>query len=63
VFGGKQDDRRHFGEVIAKDLNEDDVIELTCKCLSFYSLNAQEGETAADFLERIGVDNIRKACE
>jgi NAD(P)H-nitrite reductase large subunit len=61
VVGGNSGGRPRIGDVIAKNLTEDQVIELFSKCLDFYSKNANSRERMPRFIERIGIDAFKKA--
>lgn len=61
VFGGNSGARPRIGDVIAEKLADDQVVELAQKCLDFYKAHAKKKERTARFMERIGVEELRKA--
>jgi NAD(P)H-nitrite reductase large subunit len=61
IVGGNSGGRPRIGDVIAKDLTEDQVIELFSKCLDFYGSNANSRERMPRFIERLGIEEFRKA--
>ena len=61
VVGGNSGGRPRIGDVIAKNLTEDQVIELFSKCLDFYGRNANSRERMPRLIERIGIEEFKKA--
>ncbi|HPU30445.1 MAG TPA: hypothetical protein PLM71_09000 [Syntrophorhabdaceae bacterium] len=61
TFGGNSGLRPRAGDVIAEDISTEDVIELAKKCFDYYSKNAKGKERTARFIERIGIDEFKKA--
>lgn len=61
IFGGHSGNRPRIGDVIADKLTDEQVIELTKKCLEYYKANAKPKERAARFIERIGIEEFKKA--
>ncbi len=61
LVGGNSGGRPRIGDVIAKNLTEDQVIELFSKCLDFYGRNANSRERMPRFIERIGIEEFKKA--
>ena len=61
IVGGNSGGRPRIGDVIAKNLTEDQVIELFSKCLDFYGRNANSRERMPRFIERIGIEEFKKA--
>jgi len=61
IVGGNSGGRPRIGDVIAKDLTEDQVIKLFSKCLDFYGRNANSRERMPRFIERIGIEDFKKA--
>ncbi|MEM4256692.1 MAG: NAD(P)/FAD-dependent oxidoreductase [Thermoplasmata archaeon] len=60
VVGGNSGGRPRIGDVIAKELTEDQVIELFSRCLDFYNKNAKPRERMPRFIERIGIEEFKK---
>jgi NAD(P)H-nitrite reductase large subunit len=61
VFGGNSGGRPRIGDVIAGGLDDDGVVELAKKCFAYYAANAQKRERTARFIERVGIDELKKA--
>jgi len=61
VFGGNGGGRPRIGDVIAKDLNDDQTMELILTCLAHYAAEAKPRERTARFMERIGVEAFKRA--
>ena len=60
TFGGNSGGRPRIADVLAKDLSKDEVIELMKKCLDYYKDNAKKKERTARFIERIGIEEMKK---
>jgi NAD(P)H-nitrite reductase large subunit len=60
VFGGNGGGNPRLGEIVAEGLSDDQVVELVEKCLRFYQDNAKFKSRTARFMERIGIDALRK---
>ena len=60
TFGGNSGGRPRIADVLAKDLSKDEVIELIKKCLDYYKNNAKKKERTARFIERIGIEEMKK---
>ncbi len=61
IFGGNSGGRPRIGDVLAEGLNEDEVVELVKKCLDYYQENAKKKERTARFIDRIGLEEFKKA--
>lgn len=61
VFGGNSGGRPRIGDVIADGLAKDEVVDLARRCFEYYSANARKKERTARFIERIGIDEFKKA--
>jgi NAD(P)H-nitrite reductase large subunit len=60
TFGGNSGSRPRIADVLAKDLSKDEVIELIKKCLAYYKDNAKKKERTARFVNRIGIEEMKK---
>lgn len=60
-IGGNSGLNARFGDVIAKDLDDDAAVDLVVRLLKFYQENAKSKERLYRFVPRIGVDAIKKA--
>lgn len=61
AFGGNSGARPRIGDVLADGLNDDQVIELAQKCFDYYTANAKPRERTARFIDRIGIEEFKKA--
>lgn len=61
VFGGNSGAKPRIGDVIAEGLAKDEVIVLGRKCFEYYAARAKNRERAARFIERIGVEEFKRA--
>ncbi len=61
IFGGNSGARPRIGDVITDKLTDDQVVELAQKCLDYYKANAKGKERTARFIERIGIEEFKKA--
>jgi len=61
VIGGNSGSVPHIGQLLAEDLNQDQVIEAAGKLINYYKENANKGERMYKFVERLGIEEIRKA--
>ena len=61
MFGGNSGGKPRVGDVIAEDLSTEEVIALAKKCFDYYRSNAKPRERTARFIERIGIEEFKKA--
>jgi NAD(P)H-nitrite reductase large subunit len=61
IVGGNSGGRPRIGDVIAKKLSEEQVLELLGKCLDYYAKTAKSRERMPRFVERIGIEEFKKA--
>jgi NAD(P)H-nitrite reductase large subunit len=61
LVGGNSGGRPRIGDVIAKKLSDEQVLELISKCLDYYAKNAKPRERMPRFIERVGAEEFRKA--
>jgi len=61
VVGGNSGGRPRIGNVIAEKLSEAETLELMKRILDFYARNANQRERLPRFIERIGVDEFKRA--
>lgn len=61
VVGGNSGGRPRIGNVIAENLTEEGVLSLLRKCLEYYAKHAKARERMPRFVERIGVEEFKKA--
>jgi len=60
IFGGNGAGRPRIGDVVAESLNNDEALALVKKCLNFYIKNAKFKTRSARFMERVGIDELKK---
>lgn len=61
IFGGNSGGRPRIGDVLAQNLSEEEVIDLAQKCFKYYAANAKKRERTARFIDRIGIEEFKKA--
>jgi NAD(P)H-nitrite reductase large subunit len=61
VVGGNSGGRPRIGNVIAEKLTEEETLELIKRCLDYYAKNANKRERLPRFVERIGIEEFKKA--
>lgn len=61
VVGGNSGGRPRIGNAIAEKLTEDRLLELVKICLDYYAKNAKPRERMPRFIERIGIEEFKKA--
>jgi len=61
IFGGNSGKKPRIGDVLAEDLSKNEIIRLIESCLTYYLENAKKKERASRFMERVGVDEFKKA--
>jgi NAD(P)H-nitrite reductase large subunit len=60
IFGGNGAGRPRIGDVVAEGLNDKEALALVKKCLNFYIKNAKFKTRSARFMERVGIDELKK---
>lgn len=60
-FGGNSGRKPRVGDVLAEGLSNDEVVALAEKCFKYYAANANKRERTARFIERIGIEEFKKA--
>lgn len=61
IFGGNSGGRPRIGDVIAENLTGEEVIALARRCFDYYAANAKKKERTARFIDRIGIEEFKKA--
>ena len=61
IFGGNAGRKPRIGDVIAENLNEEEVIDLAKRCFEYYAASGKKKERTARFIERIGIEEFKKA--
>jgi len=60
TFGGNSGGRPRIGDVIAKDIDDTAAVKLVRRCLEFYRDNVDKKLRTARFVEKIGIEAIKK---
>jgi len=60
IFGGNSGGRPRIGDVMAKNLPANDAKDLVRRLLEYYRKNGKPRERTARFVERVGLDAIKK---
>lgn len=61
IFGGNSGRRPRVGDILAEGLSAKDAIDLTKRCLEFFAARGKNKERIARFVERIGIDEVKRA--
>ncbi|SFG75754.1 Nitrite/Sulfite reductase ferredoxin-like half domain-containing protein [Desulfotomaculum arcticum] len=61
VIGGNSGGRPRIGDVLAENLTSEEVIALAHKFFDYYRANAKNRERTARFVDRTGIEEIKKA--
>ncbi len=61
IFGGNSGGRPRIGDVVAEDLGKEEAVDLAKRCLEYYAANGKKKERTARFMERTGIDALKKA--
>ncbi|MGD9948209.1 MAG: nitrite reductase [Desulfobulbus sp.] len=61
TFGGNAAGRPRVGDVVAEQLSTDEAVELVRKTLNYYLKEAKFKSRSARFVERCGIDELKKA--
>ncbi|MDD1673082.1 MAG: NAD(P)/FAD-dependent oxidoreductase [Methanomicrobiales archaeon] len=59
IFGGNSGTRPRIGDVIAKNLSDEEALDLVQRLLEYYRDRAKPKERTARFIERIGIDTLK----
>ncbi len=60
VFGGNGGSHPRIADIVAKNLTDDEVIDLVKKCLIVYQSKARPTSRSARFMERFGIVEMKK---
>jgi len=60
IFGGNAAGKPRIGDVVAEDLTDEEAVALVEKCLNFYISNAKFKTRSARFMERFGIERLKK---
>jgi NAD(P)H-nitrite reductase large subunit len=61
IFGGNSARRPRIGDIVAENIDRDSAINLTKRCLEYYAANGKKKERTARFIERTGIEALKKA--
>lgn len=59
-FGGNSGSRPRIGDVLAEDLSRNEVVDFVGRCLEYYVKNGKKRERTARFIERTGLEAMKK---
>jgi NAD(P)H-nitrite reductase large subunit len=60
IFGGNSARRPRIGDIIAENVDRETAINLTKRCLEYYAANGKKKERTARFIERTGIEAMKK---
>ncbi|MCF8057258.1 MAG: nitrite reductase [Desulfocapsa sp.] len=60
VFGGNGGNNARIGDIVAEGLSDEEVLALVKKCLSVYQKEANPHSRTARFMERFGIEALKK---
>ncbi len=60
IFGGNAAGNPRIGDLVAENLSSDEALALVEKCLNFYIRNAKFKTRSARFMERFGIEQLKK---
>ena len=63
VKGINSGQRPRIGDILAENITKEEAIDLAKRCLEYYAANAKKRERTARFIERIGIDEFKKAVK
>lgn len=61
IFGGNSGGRPRIGDVLAENLTPEEVVDLAKRCFAYYNANAKKKERTSRFIDRIGIEEFKKA--
>jgi NAD(P)H-nitrite reductase large subunit len=60
AFGGNSGRHPRVADILAEDISKDEVLSLLKKCLEYYKLNGKKKERTARFIERTGIEAMKR---
>lgn len=60
-FGGNSGRHARIGNILAEDISDSEVLELINKFLNYYIANARKRERTSRFIERTGVELLKRS--
>ncbi len=60
IFGGNGGSRPRIGDIVAKNLSDEELLVLVKKCLTVYQEEAQPHSHTARFMERFGIEALQE---
>jgi NAD(P)H-nitrite reductase large subunit len=61
TFGGNSGGRPRIGDVIAEEVSDTEAVALVKRCLEYYRDNIDKKLRTARFVEKVGIETIKKA--
>jgi len=60
IFGGNAAGKPRIGDIVAENLSKDEAVQLVEKCLNFFIDTAKFKTRSARFMERFGIEELKK---
>lgn len=60
AIGGHSGNKPRIADIIAENISDNDAVMLITRCLEFYTANAKKKERVARFIERIGLEELKR---
>lgn len=60
-FGGNSGKQARVGDILAEEIDEDEVVTLINRCIDYYAEHGKKKERTSRFIERIGLDAFKEA--
>jgi NAD(P)H-nitrite reductase large subunit len=61
IFGGSSARRPRVGDILEENLTRKETVALIGRCLDYYAAHGKKRERTWQFVERIGIDAVKKA--
>ena len=61
TFGGNSGGRPRIGDVLAEEVSDTEAVALVKRCLEYYRDNIDKKLRTARFVEKVGIESIKKA--
>jgi NAD(P)H-nitrite reductase large subunit len=60
VIGGHSGNRPRVGDIVGTDLSDEQAVRIATKFLEYYLANARKKERTSRFVERVGIEEVKK---
>ena len=61
LFGGNAGKRVRVADELARDVSDDEALDIMARALALYARDAKRNERTARFVERVGIEAVRSA--